>query len=69
MKDLQKKSEADIAKLVAEKREELRALRFGASGSGTRDVRAQRNTRKDIARGLTELNKRAQAADVAPENA
>lgn len=61
MKDLQKKNDAELQKFIAEKREELRTLRFSASGSGMRDVRALRNTRKEIARGLTELNRRAQA--------
>lgn len=58
MKDLQKKDDKDLLKHVSEKREELRALRFSASGSGMRDAHAIRNTRKEIARSLTELNRR-----------
>ncbi|MCD5382240.1 MAG: 50S ribosomal protein L29 [Candidatus Pacebacteria bacterium] len=59
MKDLQKKNDADLVTFVSEKREALRALRFSASGSGMRDAHAMRNLRKEIARGLTELNRRA----------
>jgi len=51
-------SDADLAKLVADKREELRALHFGAAGSKNRNVKAPRMIRKDIARALTEQNKR-----------
>ena len=57
-KDIQKKSEKDLQKLVGEKREELRTLRFQAAGSGMRDVTAMRNTKKDVARALTELTAR-----------
>lgn len=57
-KDIQKKSEKDLQKLVGEKREELRTLRFQAAGSGMRDVKAMRNTKKDVARALTELTAR-----------
>lgn len=59
MKDIQKKNDADLVKFINEKREELRALRFSASGSGMRDTHAMRGLRKEIARGLTELNRRA----------
>lgn len=59
MKDIQKKNDADLVKHIAEKRESLRELRFKASGSGMRDGHAIENTRKEIARSLTELNKRA----------
>ena len=55
-KDIQQKSEQDLATFVTEKREELRTLRFKASGSGMRDVKIFRNTKKDIARALTALN-------------
>lgn len=58
MKELQKKNDGDLVKHVAEKREELRSLRFSSSGSGMRDARAIRNTRKEIAQGLTEINRR-----------
>lgn len=62
-KDIQKKSDAELATNVAEKREELRKFRFGTAGAGTRDVRAIRTSKKEIARSLTELNvqKRAES--------
>ncbi len=57
-KDIQQKSDKDLASFVQEKREELRTFRFKASGSGMRDVKVFRNTKKDIARALTALNGR-----------
>lgn len=45
--------------MVHEARESLRKFRFGISGSKTRNVKEGRNTRKHIARILTELNRRA----------
>lgn len=59
MKELQQKSDTDLKEQVEEKREELRGLRFAASGSGMRDVRAMRRARKEIARALGELNRRS----------
>lgn len=58
MEELQKKTDTDLTKHINAKREELRSLRFAASGSGMRDVRAMRTTRKEIAQALTELNRR-----------
>lgn len=55
--DITKHSKEDLAKLVADKREELRALRFGVAGSKNRNVKAARNLRKDIARALTQAKK------------
>jgi ribosomal protein L29 len=49
------KSPEELRKLVADKREELRALRFNASGSKTRNVKAARMLRKEVARALTAL--------------
>ncbi len=43
-------SEKDLTKFIAEKREELRAHRFGTGG---RNVAAARGARKDIARALS----------------
>ncbi len=63
MKDLQKKSVADLEKTLKEKREELRSFRFASAGSRTRNVREGRNTRRDIAHILTELNRRAQRTE------
>jgi len=58
MSELQKKNDADVVTFVAEKREELRKIRFGIAGSSMRNSHAVRNIRKDIARALTELQKR-----------
>ena len=46
-------SPGELGKLLAEKREELRALRFVAAGARPKDSTASRKTRKDIARILT----------------
>ena len=53
IKDISTKTAADIAKLVAAKREELRVFRFGGAGSKTKNVKQGREIRKDIARMLT----------------
>lgn len=58
MKDIKKKSDKDLVSFVDEKREEVRSFRFGVAGAGARDVRKVRTAKKDIARGLTELNTR-----------
>ena len=62
---LQDKKPEELMKLLAENREELRKLRFAAAGARPKDSNAPRNTRKDIARILTELHARTLAA--APE--
>lgn len=56
--DIKKYSIEDLHKEIAEKRESLRSFRFGEAGSRTRNVRAGRAHRKDIARMLTEINAR-----------
>lgn len=61
MKDLKEKDPKALASLLAEKREEIRVIRFGTSGSRVRDVRAQRKARRDIARVLTEMKRRESA--------
>lgn len=58
MSSLKDKKEKDLLEMLRDKREELRSLRFGTAGSKTRDVRAQRNTKKEIAQVLTELKAR-----------
>lgn len=47
------KSVEELTKLLAERREELRKLRFTAAGSRTKDTNASAKIRKDIARLLT----------------
>ena len=44
----------ELKKFVADKREELRALRFSGSGGKNRNVKLPRTLRKEIARALTE---------------
>jgi len=51
-------SPEDLRKLVGEKREALRRLRFAVAGSKNRNVKEAATLRKRIARALTELNKR-----------
>lgn len=65
MKDIQKKSDKDLKKFVSEKREELRILRFNASGSGMRDVKSIHNVKHEIAQALTEANARARRESTA----
>jgi len=50
------KSKQDLVKVLGEKRETLRKLRFGASGSKSRNVKEPKLVKKDIARIMTELN-------------
>ena len=58
MADFTKHTIEDLHKLVSEKREALRAFRFGSAGSRSRNTREGRNLRKEIARALTEVNAR-----------
>jgi len=48
----------EIKKFESDKRDELRGLRFSASGSKNRNVKLARSLRRDIARSLTELTAR-----------
>lgn len=58
MTDFKKYTIQDLQKEIAEKCESLRQFRFGEAGSRTRDVRAGRTLRRDIARMETELSAR-----------
>lgn len=51
-------STGELQALVANKREELRSLRFSVAGSKNRNVKHARLMRKEIARALTELRAR-----------
>lgn len=51
-------SPEDLRTIVEEKREALRRLRFAVAGSKNRNVKEAATLRKQIARALTELNKR-----------
>lgn len=48
----------ELQKSLTDKREALRAFRFGGAGSRSRNVREGRNIRKEIAQILTELRER-----------
>ncbi len=58
MKEIQKKDEKSLVAYVQEKRDEVRAFRFGTSSGGTRNVRSVRAAKKEIARSLFELSSR-----------
>ncbi len=51
------KAKDELVKALYEKREALRAFRFGEAGSKTRNVKEGSALRKEIARIMTELNK------------
>lgn len=59
---LTEKNPAELVKMLKEKREELRGLRFSAAGARPKDSNAPRNTRRDVARVLTELGSREKKA-------
>ena len=52
------KPKKDLVKALGERRETLRNIRFGSSGSKNRNVKVGATTRKDIARIMTELNRK-----------
>lgn len=54
----EKKTDAELLKMLTEKREALRQFRFSAAGSKSRNVREGRTLRLTIARILTELTRR-----------
>ena len=58
MANITKQDVAELQKLIADKREALRVFRFGGAGSRTRDVRAGRTLRREIAQAMTELRAR-----------
>jgi len=56
MNEIKKMKDTELASFINDKRETLRAFRFGTGGH---DVGAMREARKDIARSLTELKTRS----------
>jgi ribosomal protein L29 len=58
---------AELTKLIKEKREELRTLRFSAAGARAKDPSQFHKVKRDIARALTELHVQTSAAAGAPE--
>lgn len=57
-KEIKEKNIGDLKTLITEKKEAIRIERFGASGSKSKNVKAIKNSKKDIARILTLLNAR-----------
>lgn len=55
MKEITTKNATDLRKMITEKRESLRAFRFGGAGAKTKNVKEGRAIRKDIARLMTAL--------------
>jgi ribosomal protein L29 len=56
MKDIKGKGAEELAKMLREKREELRTHRFNAAGARAKNPSEVRELRADIARILTEQN-------------
>ena len=56
MKDLQKKSEAELRKMLAEEQQKLYDLRLKVSVNQLKEVRQIRQTRAAIARMKTQLS-------------
>ena len=50
------KTQADLTKMLGEKREILRVFRFGGAGAKTKNVKEGRAVRKDVARIMTAMN-------------
>lgn len=58
MLNLTEKTIPELHILLDEKREALRKFRFGIAGSKSRNVKEGKNTRREIARILTEIRKK-----------
>ncbi len=50
LKELKKKTGEELSLELQKKQEELRAFRFGVAGSKSKDTKAGRNLRRNIAR-------------------
>lgn len=58
MADMSNKTETELQKSLADKRESLRVFRHSSAGTRTRNTREGRTIRKEIARIMTELSTR-----------
>lgn len=58
IKEIEKKSETELSRLLEEKREKLRQLRFTLATGKVKNFREIRSVKKDIARILTIANLR-----------
>lgn len=54
-KEIKAKTNEELARMLAEKRESLRAFRFGSAGAKSKNVKEGKATKKDVARILTAL--------------
>ncbi len=59
MKDLKAKNEKELRKILADKREALRAFRYSVAGGRTRNTKEGEKIKKEIARILTLINSKA----------
>ncbi|MFA5086525.1 MAG: 50S ribosomal protein L29 [Candidatus Paceibacterota bacterium] len=57
-KDLAIKTKEELMKLIDEKRKRIEDVSFKAVSGGIKNVKEMREDKKDIARILTELNKK-----------
>lgn len=62
-KKITEKPEEELQKLLEEKREKLRQLRFSLAGGKIKNISEIRKTRKEIARILTLLNSKYQKSN------
>jgi len=53
--EIKNKDKATLSDMLYQKREAIRAFRFGTAGSKNRNVKESNNLKKDIARIMTEL--------------
>ncbi|MEO6536736.1 MAG: 50S ribosomal protein L29 [Candidatus Paceibacterota bacterium] len=63
--NLTEKEPAELIKMLAENREELRATRFAAAGSRAKDSSMLKKNRATVARVLTEQGRRNREAATA----
>ena len=55
MKDLKKKTKAELEKMLEEKKVALNAFKFGIAGSKIKNVREGRKIKREIAQTITVL--------------
>lgn len=58
MKEITKMKTEKLVEELAKKRESLRKIQFDLAGASVKDTTESKKLRRDIARILTELNKR-----------
>jgi large subunit ribosomal protein L29 len=68
IKDLKGKDEKELQKLLQEKRDRLRQLRFELSQGKVKNIKEIRGTKKEIARMLTALKIKDQKPKIKNKN-